>query len=100
MSPRPRTGQRGRPRTKGERLATPPQLATQARRRKWKRVNVDVRGHTVERLVHVRDVLWHGHLDASWFAHEDFGLRVHASSTSPPGSYAQRTGRLRKRSAR
>ena len=59
MSPRPRTGQRGRPRTKGERLATPPQLATQARRRKWKRVNVDVRGHTVERLVHVRDVLWY-----------------------------------------
>jgi hypothetical protein len=55
----PRTGRRGRPRTKGARLPTPPELAAPARRRDWQRVNIDVRGRTVERLVYVRDVLWY-----------------------------------------
>ena len=55
----PPTGKRGRPRQRGQRLPTPPQLAAQARRRDWQRVPIDVRGHTVERLVHVRDVLWY-----------------------------------------
>jgi hypothetical protein len=55
----PPTGRRGRPRTKGDRLPTPPQLAAQARRRDWRRVTIDVRGQTVERLVYVRDVLWY-----------------------------------------
>lgn len=54
-----RTGRRGRPRTKGDRLGTPPELAAHARHRKWKRVNIDVRGENVERLVHIRDVLWY-----------------------------------------
>lgn len=55
----PPTGRRGRPRTKGARLATPPKLAAQARRRDWQPVSIDVRGHTLERLVYVRDVLWY-----------------------------------------
>jgi len=55
----PPTGRRGRPRTKGKRLPTPPDLAAQARRRDWQRVSIDVRGRTVERLVYVRDVLWY-----------------------------------------
>lgn len=55
----PRTGRRGRPRTKGDRLGTPPELATHARRRDWHTVSIDARGHRIERLVYVRDVLWH-----------------------------------------
>lgn len=55
----PRTGRRGRPRTKGDRLPTPPQLAGQTRPQDWQRISIDVRGRAVERLVHVRDVLWY-----------------------------------------
>jgi hypothetical protein len=55
----PPTGRRGRPRTKGDRLATPPELAAHARRRDWHQVSIDRRGSTVERLVHTRDVLWY-----------------------------------------
>jgi hypothetical protein len=55
----PRTGRRGRPRTKGVRLPTPPQLAERARRRDWQRVSIDLRGQRVERLIYVRDVLWY-----------------------------------------
>ena len=54
-----RTGRRGRPRTKGARLPTPPELATRTHRRHWHRARIDRRGHNVERLVHVRDVLWY-----------------------------------------
>lgn len=56
----PRTGRRGRPRTKGDRIGTPPEIAAQARRRDWKRVTINMRGRHVERLVVVRDVLWYG----------------------------------------
>lgn len=56
----PRTGKRGRPRTKGDRLPTPPELAEQVRRRGWKKATINVRGRQVQRLVHVRDVLWYG----------------------------------------
>lgn len=55
----PPTGRRGRPRTKGDRLPTPPQLAAQTRHRDWRRASIDMRGHTVERLTHTRDVLWY-----------------------------------------
>jgi hypothetical protein len=55
----PRTGKRGRPRTRGARLPTPPKLAAQARPGHWQTVTVDVRGKTLQRLVHVRDVLWY-----------------------------------------
>jgi hypothetical protein len=54
-----RTGRRRRPRTKGDRLPTPTGLATQASGRGWRKVTVDLRGRPVERLVHVRDVLWY-----------------------------------------
>jgi hypothetical protein len=55
----PRTGKRGRPRTKGDRLPTPPELAAQARAQDWRSVAVDVRGRAVQRLVYVHDVLWY-----------------------------------------
>ncbi len=56
----PRTGRRGRPRSKGDRLPTPPEIAAHPRRRDWTRTTIDVRGRHVERLVLVRDVLWYG----------------------------------------
>lgn len=55
----PPTGRRGRPRTRGDRLPTPPEIARQARSRAWKKVTIDVRGRDIERLVHTRDVLWY-----------------------------------------
>ncbi len=55
----PPTGRRGRPRTKGARLPTPVDLAARTTRRHWNTATVDVRGTSVERLVHVRDVLWY-----------------------------------------
>jgi len=55
----PRTGRRGRPRTKGARLPNPQALAAKVRRRDWRRVEIDMRGRRVERLVSVRDVLWY-----------------------------------------
>lgn len=54
----PRTGKRGRPRSKGPRLPTPPKIAAEAR--DWNKVTVDNRGRTIARLVHTRDVLWYG----------------------------------------
>lgn len=54
----PRTGKRGRPRTKGERLPTPPQLAAGARG--WKKLEIDWRGRTETKLVWPRPVLWYG----------------------------------------
>lgn len=56
----PRTGKRGRPRLKGQRLPTPPEIAAAARRRHWSKASIDVRGRTLERLVLTRDVLWYG----------------------------------------
>ena len=47
----PRTGRRGRPRTKGDRLPTPPGLAAQARNRDWQQVSIDQRGTQTTRLV-------------------------------------------------
>ena len=56
--PPPRTGKRGRPRSRGERLPTPPELAASARR--FKRLDIDWRGRTETRLVWSRPVLWYG----------------------------------------
>jgi hypothetical protein len=53
----PRTGRRGRPRIRGERLATPPELAKRAR--KWVETEVDLRGRPVTRLLWSTDVLWY-----------------------------------------
>ncbi len=55
----PPTGKRGRPRTKGDRLPTPPEIAKAARKRQWRKTTVDMRGRPVQRLVLVRDVLWY-----------------------------------------
>lgn len=55
----PRTGKRGRPRLKGQRLPTPPEVAAAARPRDWRKATIDVRGRKVERLVLTRDVLWY-----------------------------------------
>jgi hypothetical protein len=56
----PHTGKRGRPRTRGDRLPTPPELADRVPKRGWQKATVDMRGRRVDRLVHVRDVLWYG----------------------------------------
>lgn len=53
----PRTGRRGRPRTRGKRLPTPDQLA--ARARKWVTAEIDIRGRKVTRQVWTKDVLWY-----------------------------------------
>ena len=55
----PRTGRRGRPRMKGERLPTPAALSQSLPQRSWSKVDLEVRGTTVARLIHVRDVLWY-----------------------------------------
>jgi hypothetical protein len=53
----PRTGKRGRPRTKGNRLPAPPELAAAAT--DWVEVDIDQRGTTVTRRVWHRDVIWY-----------------------------------------
>ena len=54
----PRTGKRGRPRTKGPRLPTPAELAPRAR--KWTTVELPWRGGTVTKKLWSRPVLWYG----------------------------------------
>ncbi len=46
--------QTGPPRTKGERLPTTAQLSQTVPKGGWRKVAVDVRGHTVDRLITVR----------------------------------------------
>ena len=53
----PRTGRRGRPRTKGDRLPKPPQLAQAATG--WVDADIDERGRTTARRLWHRDVLWY-----------------------------------------
>jgi hypothetical protein len=53
----PRTGKRGRPRTKGARLPTPPELAAAAT--DWVDADIDERGRVVARRLWHRDVLWY-----------------------------------------
>ncbi len=56
----PPTGKRGRPRTRGARLPTPPEIAAQADPRDWHTATIDVRGRAVEKLILTQDVLWYG----------------------------------------
>jgi hypothetical protein len=56
----PRTGRRGRPRTKGARLGTPAELAAKVAAKKWTKATLDCRGKPVEALVWSRPVLWYG----------------------------------------
>ena len=58
LPPRRRKPKRGRPAKKGKRLPTPQELARRSRKG-WTRVQVDQRGHKVERLVLSRKVLWY-----------------------------------------
>ena len=53
------TGKRGRPRMRGEPLPTPTELAAKARPDDWMSVTIEHRGTPIERLAHVRDVLWY-----------------------------------------
>jgi hypothetical protein len=53
----PRTGKRGRPRTKGRRLPTPVGLAAAATG--WTDAQVDERGRTIARRLWSRDLLWY-----------------------------------------
>jgi hypothetical protein len=57
--PPPPTGRRGRPRTKGNRLPTPPELAAVVATAAWQRLDIDWRGRTETRLVWSRPVLWY-----------------------------------------
>ena len=54
------TGRRGRPRTRGERLPTPPEMAGSLRRRQFRAVTVEWRGRSETRFVWSREVLWYG----------------------------------------
>jgi hypothetical protein len=59
FGPRPaRTGRRGRPRARGQRLPTPPLLA--ARARKWTTVDLPWRGASITKKLWSRPVLWYG----------------------------------------
>ncbi len=55
----PKTGKRGRPRTKGDRLPTPAALAADLADRDFTRVDFDSRGRIVTGLVWSRRVLWY-----------------------------------------
>jgi len=56
----PHTNKRGRPRTKGARLADLATLAAQAPAKEWAEVTLDCRGRAVRSAVWSRQVLWHG----------------------------------------
>lgn len=55
----PKTGKRGRPRTKGDRLPAPAALAANLADRNFARVEVDSRGRVVTGLVWSKRVLWY-----------------------------------------
>jgi hypothetical protein len=55
----PKTGQRGRPRTRGKRLCTPKVRSTRLRRTDFTTTVCEFRGHEVDKLVWSTDVLWH-----------------------------------------
>jgi hypothetical protein len=59
FAPPPKRGvkRRGRPRKHGHRLPTPKELSQSART--WVKIQVQIRGQCLTRLVHVRDVLWY-----------------------------------------
>lgn len=56
----PQTGKRGRPRTKGDRLPAPCELATSLCDSEFDRVELDCRGRVTDALVWTRQVLWYG----------------------------------------
>ena len=52
-----RSRKRGRPREKGRRLPIPSEMAKTIRN--WKKLRVNIRGRTQERLIYTRKVLWY-----------------------------------------
>jgi hypothetical protein len=54
------TGRRGRPRTRGERLGTPEEMAGALESRQFRKVTVEWRGRSETRLIWSREVLWYG----------------------------------------
>ena len=95
----PRTGKRGRPRKKGERLATPAQMAAGLADAHFTPASVDWRGRTRELLVWSRPVLWYAvdkeHLvqlvivrDPAKVMHDDFFFTTDPGAT--PGPVASR----------
>ena len=52
-------GQRGRPRKKGDRLPTPPEIASQAASTNWTSTDVRMRGRVLKRLLLARTFLWY-----------------------------------------
>ena len=54
---KPKTQGRGRPRTKGKRLASPEKMTPRVQN--WRRVKVSERGQSRTRLVYARKVLWY-----------------------------------------
>jgi len=54
-----RTGRRGQPRKKGERLETPAELSGRLKRKGFDEVECEWRGRTVTKLVWTKDVLWY-----------------------------------------
>lgn len=59
LPPPRQPGQRGRPRKKGSRLPTPPQIAAGATSVQWRRSHIRWRDRTVDRLLLSRVVLWY-----------------------------------------
>lgn len=58
LAPKRKEKRRGRPRTKGKRLANPQTMAASVR--DWKPVEFRLRSRWVKRLVYTRQVLWYG----------------------------------------
>jgi hypothetical protein len=58
LAPKRKEKRRGRPRTKGKRLACPEKMAAYVRH--WKPVEFRLRSKQVKRLVYTRQVLWYG----------------------------------------
>ncbi len=88
----PRTGRRGRPRTKGQRLATPLGMAAALTDADWTTVQVCFRGQMVERKLWSRTLLWYETArsrplllvivrDPSGHQHDDFFLSSDTSIT-------------------
>jgi hypothetical protein len=91
----PRTGRRGRPRTKGDRLPTPPQLAAAVT--DWMSAQICFRGQMVERLLWSRQLLWYETArsrpllliivrDPAGHQHDDFFITSDTSMTSAAGA--------------
>jgi hypothetical protein len=99
----PPTGKRGRPRLKGARLPSPPEIAAAARPRDWHSATIDVRGRAVDKLILTKNVLWYGVNprelvrlvivgDPSGIEPDDFFITtdLHASGADTASRYAGR----------